>query len=177
MKILFCDNSLKELINFRGDIISHFADEGHNIVLVAPINMEIPDNTNFKVISTKLERGGMNPFKDIAYLSSLYRIFRKEKPDYIFNYTIKPNIYGSIVAKLLNIPSSSMVAGLGYVFNHNDLRSKIARILYKFALNLNQKVLVLNSGNLAKLLSTKTLKQEKAVLLPGGEGINLSRYK
>lgn len=177
MKIIFCDNSLKELINFRGDIISHFTNLGHNIVLVAPINIEIPAKANIKVISTKLERGGMNPFKDISYLMSLYRIFWKEKPEYVFNYTIKPNIYGSIVARLLNIPSSSMVAGLGYVFNHNDLRSKVARILYKFALNLNQNVMVLNSDNLTKLLSTKTLQPDKAILLSGGEGINLSRYK
>lgn len=27
MKLLFCDNSLKELVNFRGDVIENFLDK------------------------------------------------------------------------------------------------------------------------------------------------------
>ena len=33
-KILFCDNTLWGLVNFRGDVIGHFRDTGHDVVLV-----------------------------------------------------------------------------------------------------------------------------------------------
>ena len=40
-KILFCDNSLRELLNFRKEIICHYASNGYDVVLVAPQNMDI----------------------------------------------------------------------------------------------------------------------------------------
>lgn len=178
MKILFCDNSLKELINFRGDIIKNFLSKGYEVVLVAPNNYK-----NNKLLSSlkyypiKMNRGGMNPFKDFSLFINILKIYKKEKPDYVFNYTIKPNIYGSIASKLLKIPSTSMVTGLGYAFNHNDLRSKVARKLYRVALNLNNNVIVLNQDNLDTLTKGKILKKEKAILLKGGEGVNLKEYK
>lgn len=177
MKILFCDNSLKELLNFRGDVIKHFSKQGHSIVLVAPENTKSPSTSNIKFIPIKMNRGGMNPFNDLALFLSLLKIYYKERPDYVFHYTIKPNIYGSFSAKMLRIPSSSVVSGLGYAFNHNDLRSRVARFLYRMALNLNHSVLVLNSDNMEKLLSSKILHKEKAILLRGGEGVNLNVYR
>lgn len=36
MKILFCDNSLRELVNFREKVFDDFAEKGHDIVLLAP---------------------------------------------------------------------------------------------------------------------------------------------
>lgn len=35
-KILFCDNSLRELLNFRGNVIRYYAEQGFEVVLVAP---------------------------------------------------------------------------------------------------------------------------------------------
>lgn len=36
MKIIFCDNTLWGLVNFRGEVIKHLKSEGHEVVLVAP---------------------------------------------------------------------------------------------------------------------------------------------
>lgn len=178
MKIAFCDNSLKELINFRGEIINHYLDKGENIVLIAPKNTTT-DNIDplITVYNSKLKRGGMNPVKDIIYLVQLIRIYLKEKPDIIFHYTIKPNIYGSIAAKIIGIPSVTMIAGLGYAFNHNDLKSWIARKLYKFSMRFPKKIILLNIENMNCLVEHKIIRPQKCILLLGGEGINLMKYK
>ena len=34
--ILFCDNTLWGLLNFRGDVIKHFILKGYKVVLCAP---------------------------------------------------------------------------------------------------------------------------------------------
>ena len=39
-KILFCDNSLRELLNFRGNVIRYYAEQGFEVVLVAPENCD-----------------------------------------------------------------------------------------------------------------------------------------
>ena len=131
----------------------------------------------YKIYCPKLERSGMNPIKDLNYFFSLLNIYRSEKPDLVFHYTIKPNIYGSLAAKLCGIPSVAMVTGLGYAFSHKGLKTFVARSLYKFALKFPCKVFVLNEANMAKLLSLKILKEEQAILLKGGEGINLETFK
>ncbi len=178
MKILFCDNSLKELMNFRGDVIRHFSQKGDELILVAPKNtdesiLDFPHT----FYGSNLHRSGMNPISDLCYFFNLFKIYKREKPDLIFHYTIKPNIYGSIVAKLLSIPSVAMIAGLGYAFNHQGFKTKIARALYRFSMRYPRKIFVLNEENLALLVNHKIIDPNKAVLLNGGEGVNLEKYK
>lgn len=100
----------------------------------------------------------------------------REKPNYIFHYTIKPNIYGSLAAAILRIPSTAMIAGLGYVFTGNNLGCKIARILYRFAMRFPEKIFVLNQYNRDVIVSTKIAEKDKIILLPGGEGVNLDKF-
>ena len=113
-KILFCDNVLWGLVNFRGSVIRHFVQQGDEVVLVAPqddesiMKVDIPEGVRY--IPVRLNRCSRNPFTDLIYCAHLYRIYRKEHPDYIFHYTIKPNVYGSIAARLAGINCTGMVA-------------------------------------------------------------------
>lgn len=177
-KILFSDNSLHDLLNFRGDVIEHYASEGFDVVLVAPQNQEYhPSYPNIRYIPVDLNRSGMNPWKELKYLRSLYRIYRRERPDYIFHYTIKPNIYGSIAAHLCGIPSTAMIAGLGYVFNKGGIGNWIARLLYRFAMRFPEHVFVLNAGNRDVVLNKHIATSRQLIFLTGGEGINLKKFQ
>lgn len=107
----------------------------------------------------------------------MYKIYIHEKPDIIFHYTIKPNIYGSIAAFFAKIPSIAMITGLGYAFNHSGVKTKLARMMYKFAMKFPKKVIVLNETNKDILIKNNIVSIEKIILLKGGEGINLSCFK
>lgn len=176
-KILFCDNSLKELLNFRKDVIMHYALNGFQVVLVAPLNCpwEIT-HSNITYIPLDMSRAGMNPIKDLLYFFRLLKIYKKELPNYIFHYTIKPNIYGTIASKICNIPSTAMVAGLGYVFNKKSIGCYIARTLYRFALRFPEHVFVLNKYNYNTLLDMNMVTSRQLILLKGGEGVNLKSF-
>lgn len=177
-KILFCDNSLKELLNFRKDIIMHYATHEFKVVLVAPQNCELKiSHPNITYIPLPMSRASMNPFKDLIYFTKLLKIYRNVAPNYIFHYTIKPNIYGSIAARMCNIPSTAMVAGLGYVFNKKSIGCYIARILYRFALQFPEHVFVLNTYNYDTLLNMNMATPHQLILLKGGEGVNLKQFQ
>ena len=48
---------------------------------------------------------------------ALYELFKKEKPDVVLWYTLKPVIYGSIAAKKAGVPhKDARITGLGYAF-------------------------------------------------------------
>ena len=180
MKILFNNNVLSGLLSFREDVIKHFIDQGHEVVLVTPhtedkqLLMRIPSKA--KHLQIDMARDSMNPIHDIKYFFRLFKVLRKEKPDYVFNYTIKPNIYGSLACRLQRIPSTAMLAGLGYTFSHKGLAAKIGRSLYRFALRFPQHVLFLNRSNVEVAKSIHLCNPDKIIWLEGGEGVNLEKY-
>lgn len=179
-KILFCDNTLWGLINFRGDVISYFKNSGAEIVLVAPEKedeqMRISIPAGVKYIPIKMGRTTTNPFNDIRYFFRLLRIMLSERPDYVFNYTIKPNIYGTVSARIVGSHTTAMMAGLGYTFKNDTLSARIARVLYKFGLHFTHHLLLLNTENMATVKAKKLCNEDKIILLDGGEGVNLSRF-
>ncbi|MCH5228167.1 MAG: hypothetical protein J1F16_10215 [Muribaculaceae bacterium] len=181
MKLLFVDNSLKELMIFRGDVINHFLNLGYEVNVIAPDNLENPEKLYpfFKKINyfpVKLDNVGNNPIHDLSYTFKLFKLYKNIKPDYIFHYTIKPNIYGTLSAKALKIKSCSMIAGLGSCFSNNGIGDRIARFLYRLSLKYSDKVLVLNQSNYTFLIENKYLSSDKIILLEGGEGVNLDKF-
>ncbi len=177
MKILFCDNSLRELLNFRGEVINYYIKVGAEVVLVAPKNSDkVPTEDNVRYIPIELSRSGMNPFQDCCYFLRLCKIYKKEQPDYIFHYTIKPNIYGTLAAHWNRIPSTAIVTGLGYTFYKKNLACRFVRLLYKFALQFADNVMVLNVVNRNVLLNQRIVKSNKLIHLKGGEGVDLKHF-
>lgn len=178
MKILFCDNSLYGQLNFRGDVIKKYASQGYQVVLVSPSDREFNwDIANVKYVPITLHRTKKNPITEVCYFLRLLKIYIDERPDYIFHYSIKPNIYGTLAARLCHIPSTAAITGLGYMFSGNGLSAKFARTLYKFALSFSEYVLVLNRGNKQYLQDLGIVRTSRIVLLTGGEGVNLIKFK
>lgn len=179
MKLIFSDNTIWGLINFRQEVFRHFYEKGYEIVLVAPTDAQTQMKTHLpdyvKFVPVELSRSGKNPLSDMKYFFELYRIYKKERPDMVFHYTIKPNIYGTLAARMLKIPNVAMLAGLGYAFSKGGLANKIARNLYKFSLQFAHKVFVLNMGNRDVLLRDHIVDPKKLILLEGGEGIDTSK--
>ena len=180
-KILFCNNLLSGMLLFRRDIIQHFKEQGKAIVLVV-IKSEADEKYLEKLIGIKVytidvSRTSTNPLNDLRFFSSFWKILSKEKPDYVFNYTIKPNIYGAIACRLRGIPCTDMMAGLGYTFTNNNLSSKIARTLYRIGLACAQHLFLLNEENVKAVKQLKLCNDKKIIWLKGGEGVNLNHYQ
>ncbi|MBQ0088151.1 MAG: glycosyltransferase family 4 protein [Prevotellaceae bacterium] len=182
MKILFCDNRLGGLFGFRIDVIRHFIQQGHEVVLVCPKpetewdRIGQTDLQHVRIVYIPMDANGKNPIKDLHLMMSYYSLFCKERPDWIITYTIKPNIFGGLAARLLHIPVVSMIAGLGYAFDGNSVFKKLLRCLYRFGLKKTRRVLVLNQSNYDTVLAYHLTTQDKLILLNGGEGVNLDQY-
>ncbi len=179
-KILFCDNTLWGLLNFRGEIIMHLRNKGYEVVLIAPDKeneqMSLPIPEGVRYIPLDMGRYDTGLKSNIGYFRKLYSIYKAERPDYIFHYTIKPNIYGSIAARMLGLKSTAMIAGLGTVFTHNSFKYDVARQLYKFGLKFSDSIFVLNPDNKDFLINHGICAAKKITLLPGGEGVNLKMF-
>ena len=179
MKIAFTNNILKDTLNFRGNVIKSFLNNGHSVTIISPddksINIkEFDKKLNF--IPIEVSRKGKNPFSDLIYCKKLFNVYQKEKFDLIFHYTIKPNIYGNIASHFAKIKSISIIPGLGHLFIKESFATKIVEILYRFSLNYANEVWFLNEDDKKEFLKRKLVKENKIKILPG-EGINLEKFK
>lgn len=181
MRIVFCDNRLGGLLGFRRDIILHFVEQGYEVTLVAPKATTNWDKVGkvipcVKIVHVPMAPNGLNPISDLRTLLAYLSLFKKLRPDIIFTYTIKPNIYAGLAASWLGIPSVSMLAGLGYMFMSNSPLRRLILRFYKWGISYSRKVLVLNRSDYDKLIKSKMVEPERLILLPGGEGVNLTDY-
>lgn len=106
---------------------------------------------------------------------TLFLIYFKIRPTVILHFTIKPNIYGTLAASLLGIPSINNVCGLGTVFLKSDFISSIAMLLYKTSFRFAKKVFFQNQEDLQLFLDKKLVSEQLTGLLPGS-GIDLQKF-
>lgn len=128
-----------------------------------------------------ISRSGTNPLKELHSLWSIWRLMREFKPDLLHLVTIKPVLYGGLIARLAGAPAVlAAVSGLGSVFvASNGMMSWLRRgvqVLYRIALgHSNLKVIFQNPDDQSLLTETAVIKDEQAVLIRGS-GVNLSEY-
>jgi glycosyltransferase involved in cell wall biosynthesis len=117
----------------------------------------------------------MNPIKALKYVNSLVREIKKINPEVIFSFTIRPNIFGSIVARILGKRIVSNVTGTGPLIADNSWLYKTIRWVYKFAFTTNQCVFFQNKDDYDYFLLNNYVKPYQAKLLPGS-GVDTSYY-
>jgi glycosyltransferase involved in cell wall biosynthesis len=176
-KILITINTSWNIFNFRVGLLKALQKEGYKIVCVAPLDeySKKLEELGFEYHDIKINNKGTNPLEDIKLVHDYYKLYKKINPDVILQYTIKPNIYGSIAARLLGKKVISNISGLGTVFLNDNLSSKIARWLYKVSLVKN-KVFFQNIEDKNLFITNGLVKESQTDLLPGS-GINTSIYK
>jgi glycosyltransferase involved in cell wall biosynthesis len=170
-RIAIVANTSFNIINFRTGLIKALKKNDYEVILIAPEDKhteELISLTNCPFYPLKgLARKGTNPLKDLLLIAEFFYLYRKLNPDIVLQYTIKPNIYGTIGAFLSGTKSICTVTGLGYVFLNKGVSSTIAKWLYKIAFNLTEKVLFQNNDDRKLFCESKLVKQSKAGYVPG----------
>jgi galacturonosyltransferase len=121
-----------------------------------------------------LDRHGTNPLQELKLISFYKELIKKVKPDIVFTYTIKPNVYGGIVCSKLNIPYIANITGLGTAVENDGIMQKLTLFLYKKGLKKAQKVFFQNSSNRDFMLSKGVITGAYGML--PGSGVNLNQY-
>ncbi|MCU0390589.1 MAG: glycosyltransferase family 4 protein [Thermoflexibacter sp.] len=178
MRIGIIINSSWNIYNFRWGLIETFLQEGHEVVAIAPNDgfVEELKAKGCKYYQVNMERKGANPFRDLLLVHDLYKIYTQANLQVALHFTIKPNIYGSLAARLANIPAISNVTGLGTVFIRNNFTSQIAQLLYRFSFRFPKKVFFQNQDDLSLFLEKKLVSPQITDLLPGS-GIDIYKFQ
>jgi glycosyltransferase involved in cell wall biosynthesis len=175
-KIALVANSAWSVFNFRMDLIRHFLLR-FDVLVIAPRD-EFADElkkAGCSYLAIDFNNRSENPLRDYSLFRSLEKIYRSERPDLIFHYVIKPNIYGSMAAARCDIQSVAVITGLGYTFDRHNWLNRVVAFLYRRALKKAGEAWFLNEEDANVFLHRKLVSPEKVKILPG-EGINTDYF-
>lgn len=183
-RILFLATHFISLYATRRELIEELADRGYDIYISIP---ESEDNKFFenlgcKIVPTKVERRGTNPFKDIFVMLKYRRIIKQLKPDIILSYEIKPNIYGAMGNKFLKSPKTGHkyrqicnITGTGATFLQEDFINKLCKFLYRISIGRSAYLIYFQNAQDRDFFVKNKMVGGKMELLPGS-GVNLQLF-
>lgn len=176
MKIMVLANHDVGLYQFRKELLEELLRENEVYIslpygeLVEPLK-----EIGCQFIDTEVDRRGINPLTDIKLLLAYFKLMKKIKPELVITYTIKPNVYGGMVCRLLHIPYAINITGLGTAFERGGLLTKLVTFMYKVACKKAKVVFFENSANRDVFLEKEIITSEQVCLL-NGAGVNLEKY-
>ncbi len=174
-RVLFLAQHFITLYSFRRELIERLCKEGHEVYLSLP---QAEDNKYFedlgcKIVPTNIDRRGVNPVKDLKLIAFYKKMIPQINPDIIFSYTIKPNVYGTMVTNG-KYKQVCNITGTGGTFIEDNLVAKICRILYRHSVKKCYKVFFQNTGDRDMFIKNKMVK-DNWDMLPGS-GVNLEQF-
>jgi glycosyltransferase involved in cell wall biosynthesis len=172
-------NTSWNIWNFRRGLVKALQAAGHEVLAIAPpdaYSARLESELGCRYVPILMENKGTNPVKDAQLTRRFLTIYKRERPDVVLHFTIKPNIYGTLAAKLAGVASINNVSGLGTVFLIENLVSKVARGLYRFAFRFPHKVFFQNNDDRELFIRYGLIRPERTGLVPGS-GVDLARFR
>ena len=114
-RLLILVNDLGFFLSHRLPIAQAALAEGYDVRIgygeLGRVEPEVLKSIGFPTYYILMQRGGLNPFQQLRTLYSIWRLFRSLRPNLVHLVTIKPYLYGGIVARLANVPSVISAVG------------------------------------------------------------------
>jgi glycosyltransferase involved in cell wall biosynthesis len=179
-RIAFVANTTWYISNFKINLLKYLEEQGYEIYIIAPLDDYLSYLNQLEythhVPMYNLSRKGVNPFQELRLFLEFYRIYNKIKPSIVLHHTIKPNIYGSIAAKLVGIKSIMVIPGLGHIFIYKNWQRYIVSKIYKWVAQYNEKVLFENSDDLENFIKNGIISNEQGFAFRG-VGVDTEHFK
>lgn len=170
-------NTSWNLINFRRNVIGVLQAKGFRVVAVAPRDQHSDAlhelGVEFRAI--EMQNAGISPYRDFILFLRYFAILREYRPDIYLGFTVKPNVYGSLAARMVKSSVINNITGLGTVFNRRSWLTEVVIALYRLSLRRSSTVFFQNRDDLAMFAKHRIVRPEQARLLPGS-GVDLDRF-
>ncbi|UTH26339.1 glycosyltransferase [Actinobacillus suis] len=176
------------ITNFRKELVIELVSRGYTVYCYAYgyTEKEQKEVSGWGAIPKAhfINPKGMNPVKDLKAVYLLMKELKQLQPDIVFSTFIKPVIFGSLAAKLAQVPKViGMIEGLGNAFTpYKEGKTRKAKIvqaiqvlLYKISLPFLDKLIFLNPDDKKDLIDTYRISTKSTAIL-GGIGVDLERF-
>ncbi|HEY8270499.1 MAG TPA: glycosyltransferase family 4 protein [Pseudobdellovibrionaceae bacterium] len=184
MKIILAVNTLGSFISHRRGLYLKLK-ESHDVRVILPTSetknstqKEIPEA---QLLNIPMSRKGVNPLTELGSIVAYYQQYRKNTPDLVHHFTIKPVIYGTLAARLAGVPKIvNSITGLGFVFTSNSLKAKILGVLvknlYRFCFSSPKVRVIFQNTDDRDFFVQQRIIQEDRCFLVEGSGVDVHKF-
>ncbi len=177
-KVMIIANDESTIYNFRREIVKAFVGQGYEVVVCFPLGNHTEEilELGCKLIDINVSRHGTNVIQDIKFLIACKKLIAQHKPDVVLTYTVKPNIYGSIAARITKTPCINNVTGLGSILQSKSPLARLILMLQKYAYKKSACVFFQNRDNYEQLKACKVISERTPCRILPGSGVNLDLH-
>ncbi len=176
-KLVLAANDGWNIVNYRKGLIAALEAAGYDLCVIAPDGPHTEEirQMGAEFIPISMSPRGRSPLADLRLLKAYAKVLRDIRPAALLGFTAKPNIYGSIAARLVGVPAINNVSGLGTVFARRSWLTALVSNLYRIALRQSAKVFFQNGDDRALFERMGLVQGGQSGLLPGS-GVDLAHF-
>lgn len=183
-KLIIVAPGAETLVNFRENLIKEIKKKNYKIKTISQVPSKqystLLKKKKIENISLNFKNNSFNILQDIISFIKLYKIIKKEKPEIILAYSIKPIIWCGIITNIYKNNFYALITGLGYSFQGTSIKRKILKkfviFLYKIALKKSKAVIFQNKDNLNYFINHRIIPKFKSNLV-NGSGVDTLKFK
>lgn len=176
MKILLVVNKDITLYLFRKEFVEELIKTGYQVSILSPYSekLEFFREIGCNLIHYKINRRGKNPFAELRAINKFSKVIIRIQPDYVFTYTVKPNMYMGIISRYKKMKFIPTITGLGSAINNKGVLSFFLKQLYRFSLKKAYIIIFQNTYNQAWFQNN--INNKAKTLLVNGSGVDLKIF-
>ena len=184
-RLLFVVNNASFFLSHRLPIARAARAAGFDVHIATPEGADSRKIAalEFPFHAIRMNRGGVNPLGAVAAVASLFRLYRRLRPDIVHHVTIKPVLLGGLSARLARVPGIvHAISGLGHVFGGGKsirarcLRS-VAVALYSIVCRSDRvRVIFQNDDDRACLVDAGAVSASDVRMIRGS-GVDLGEFQ
>ncbi|MDZ7852010.1 MAG: glycosyltransferase family 4 protein [Halomonas sp.] len=176
--VVLVANTSWYLYNFRRGTVQALRDAGYRVIGLAPEDdyaARLVEELGIEHMALPMEGKSTRLVGEGKSLLALANTLRRLKPAFVFNFTVKANIYSGLACRALGIPYANNVSGLGTAFLHDSWLFRRVRALYGFVNRGARRVFFQNQEDHDLFQAHGLLKNTPTMVLPGS-GMDTTRF-
>jgi glycosyltransferase involved in cell wall biosynthesis len=182
-RVLFVDNDVNSFFSYRIEMARAARDAGFDVHIAAPEGKAAATllSEGFAFHAVPMTRSGLKPWKELGTIASLFKLYRKVRPDLVHHLRLKPVLYGGLAAYGARVPAVvGLLTGLGYVFIADTRKALVIRKLVTLSCKLafrhvNQRIIFQNPDDQSVFIENNILPANQTVLIKGS-GVDVNDY-
>lgn len=183
MKIVFVVNEASFFLSHRLRLAQEAQRRGADVTLICGENTgeHAALEHDLAVVPVHLSRSGINPLTELRTFLSLWRLYRRLRPDLVHHVTIKPVVYGTLAARLTRTKAVvNAIPGMGFVFTRSGSKAAVRRFLinavYRFSLtHPNMRVIFQNNEDQTAFVANAIVSRDQTVMIRGS-GVDFDEF-
>ena len=178
MRIVLCSNTSWYLYNFRKSTIRELQAQGYKVVCLSPqddFSQRLEEELGAEHVPLPMVGKSTGLVDELRSLLFIFQAFWRHKPVFVFNFTIKLNLYGGLACTVLRVPFANNISGLGTAFIHDSWLFRRVRQIYGWVNRRARHLFFQNEEDLALFRDAGLLGKTPMTLLPGS-GVDLDHF-